>query len=76
MCFGGAGGMNFTPPHVPPALPPATGEVDPAVQRARDEQRKRSAAMAGYGSTIRTSGLGVTTPAPNTTAGFKALMGA
>jgi hypothetical protein len=76
MCFLGAGGMSFTPPPLPPAPPPAANEVDPAVQRARDAERRKAAAMAGYGSTIRTSGLGLATPAPNTTAGFKALLGA
>ena len=76
MCFFGTGGMNFAPPPLPPALAPPAGEVDPAVQRARDAERRKAAAMTGYGSTIRTSGLGLATPAPNTTAGFKALLGA
>ena len=66
-------------PAPPPALPPAAAtptEVDPAVIKARDEAKKRAAGLAGYGSTIATSGLGVTTPAPLTTAGGgKALLG-
>jgi len=49
--------------------------VDPAVQQARDDAKKRAAAMAGYASTITTSGLGVLTPA-NTTAGQKTQLGA
>lgn len=64
-------------PPLPAAPPPPVNEVDPAVRAARDEARRRAAAMSGYGSTIATSGSGVTTPAPNTTtAGFKALLGA
>jgi hypothetical protein len=73
MCLGT---MNVPPPPLPPAIPPPVNPVDADVQRARDEQRRRAAAMAGYGSTIRTSGLGLATPAPNTTAGFKAILGA
>lgn len=48
--------------------------VDPSIKQARDEQKKRAAAMAGYASTIATSGQGVVGPA-STTAG-KALLGA
>tara|TARA_R110000868_G_scaffold411706_1_gene707770 strand:- start:11298 stop:11432 length:135 start_codon:yes stop_codon:yes gene_type:complete len=44
------------------------------VKRARDDQKKRAAAMAGYASTIATGGQGVTGPA-STTAG-KQLLGA
>ena len=76
MCFGFTPSGGFTPPSLPPAPPPPINEVDPAVQRARDEQRRKAAAMAGYGSTVATSGLGVGAMAPNTTAGFKALLGA
>lgn len=66
-------------PAPPPALPAAAAvptEVDPEVRRAREEAKKRAAGLAGYGSTIATSGMGVTTPAPLTTAsGGKALLG-
>ena len=48
--------------------------ADESVKRARDEQKKRAQAMAGYASTIATGGQGVTTPAA-TTAG-KQLLGA
>lgn len=73
-------------PAPPPLLPaPSPGATDPAARRAREEQKRRAAAMAGYASTIATSGLGVTAPAPLTTAssapassgrsGAKALLG-
>lgn len=82
MClFGGpqmSGGGQVPMPAAPPPLPAQAAtptEVDPEVKRARDESRKRAASLAGYGSTIATSGLGVTTPAPLTTAGGKALLG-
>jgi hypothetical protein len=62
-----------TPPPAPAAPPPAPTPVDPTVQAARDAAKKKASAMAGYASTITTSGLGVTTPA-STTAG-KVLLG-
>jgi hypothetical protein len=48
--------------------------ADESVKRARDEQKKRAAAMSGYASTITTGGMGLTTPA-NTTAGAKTMLG-
>jgi len=70
----------FNPPQMPrPAAPPpppdVVNEVDPAALRAREDAKKRAAAMSGYSGTIATSGLGVTTPAPLTTSGGKALLG-
>lgn len=44
------------------------------MQQARERAKKKAAAMAGYASTITTSGLGVLTPA-NTTAGTKMMLG-
>lgn len=83
---GGGGGQMYppmsapqlaqpTPAELPAPPPPAPTTVDPAVQRARDEAKRRAGAMAGYASTITTSGLGVLTPA-NTTAGQKTSLGA
>lgn len=46
--------------------------ADESVKRARDEQKKRAAAMAGYASTISTGGQGVVGPA-STTAGKQVL---
>ena len=44
------------------APPPVATEVDPAVQDARERERKRLAA-ARLGSTLLTGGAGLTTPA-------------
>lgn len=60
---------------LPPPPPPAPTEVDPGVQQARSQARRRAAAMQGYASTIAGSPLGITAPA-NTTAGGKVLLGA
>lgn len=49
--------------------------ADPAVREARDEQKKRAAAMAGYASTIATGGLGLTGPASTTAARGKTALG-
>jgi len=49
--------------------------ADESVKRARDEAKKRAAAMSGYASTITTGGLGLTTPA-STTATGKQMLGA
>lgn len=72
------GGAASYPPMSPPALPPAPDPVptyaDDSVRKARDEQKKRAQAMAGYASTISTSGQGLMTPA-STTAG-KTVLGA
>lgn len=49
--------------------------ADDSVKRARDEEKKRAAAMAGYASTIATGGQGIMAPA-STTAGGKQQLGA
>lgn len=59
------------PPPVPSNVPTP---VDPAVLAARDAAKKKAAGMAGYASTITTSGQGVLVPA-NTTAGTKQFLG-
>lgn len=63
-----------TPADLPAAPGPVPSNVptplDPAQLAARDRAKARAASMAGYASTITTSGLGVLTPA-NTTAGTK-----
>lgn len=73
------GGQAAYPPMSPPALPPAPAPVpsmaDPAVREARDEQKKRAAAMAGYASTIATGGLGLTAPASTTATRGKTVLG-
>ena len=77
--FGGAPSMGAMPPTSPPPVvePPAPAPtfVDPEVQRARETQKKRAQSMAGYASTIATSGLGVPGPANTTAGGGKALLG-
>lgn len=74
------GGQAAFPPMPPPALPPAPepapSMVDPSVREARDAQKKRAAAMAGYASTITTGGLGITGPASTTAARGKTMLGA
>lgn len=83
------GGQAAFPPMSPPALPPMPDPVptmaDETVRKARDEQKKRAAAMAGYASTIATGGLGLTGQASTTSAssssaglagGGKTLLGA
>jgi len=64
-----------TPAPLPAAPPPAPTEVDPTVQKARDDAKRKAAAMQGYASTIATSGLGDLTPV-STTAGGKTQLGA
>ncbi|TAJ96989.1 MAG: hypothetical protein EPO41_04675 [Reyranella sp.] len=64
----------MSPPALPPAPDPVPSYADDSVKKARDEQKKRAQAMAGYASTIATSGTGLATPA-STTAG-KQLLGA
>ncbi len=74
------GGQAAFPPMSPPALPPAPepapSMVDPSVREARDAQKKRAAAMAGYASTITTGGLGLTDTASTTAARGKTILGA
>ncbi len=62
------------PQPLPPMPEPVPQMADESVKRARDEQKKRAAAMSGYASTITTGGQGVVGPA-STTAG-KQLLGA
>lgn len=70
---GGGGGAAFPPPaSLPPAPDPVPQMADESVKRARDDQKKRAAAMAGYASTIATGGQGVMAPA-STTAGKQVL---
>lgn len=73
---GGPSGQTAypSPAPLPPAPDPVPQMADESVKRARDEQKKRAQAFAGYSSTIATSGTGVTTPA-STTAG-KTMLGA
>lgn len=63
----------MSPPALPPAPDPVPSMVDDSVKKAREEQKKRAQAMAGYASTIATGGQGVTSPA-STTAG-KTMLG-
>ena len=74
------GGQAAFPPMSPPALPPAPepapSMADPSVREARDAQKKRAAAMAGYASTITTGGLGLTGAASTTAAPGKTMLGA
>jgi len=74
------GGQAAYPPMSPPALPPAPEPIpsmaDPSVREAREAQKKRAAAMAGYASTIATAGLGLTDAASTTAARAKTLLGA
>lgn len=74
--FGGAGGGTAypSPAPLPPAPEPVPSYADESVKRARDDQKKRAAAMAGYASTIATGGQGIAGPA-STTAG-KTMLGA
>lgn len=68
-----------TPAPLPDAPPPFDTNIptpfDPAVQQARDDMKRKAASMAGYASTITTSGQGVIVPA-NTTQGVKSFSGA
>ena len=51
--------------------------ADDSVKKARDDEKKRAAAMAGYASTIATGGRGIMAPASTTaTAGGKQQLGA
>lgn len=73
------GGQAAYPPMSPPALPPAPDPVpsmaDASVREAREAQKKRAAAMAGYASTIATGGLGLTGAASTTAARGKTMLG-
>lgn len=73
------GGQAAYPPMSPPALPPAPepapSMADPSVREAREAQKKRAAAMAGYASTIATGGLGLTDAASTTALRGKTMLG-
>ena len=62
MCFFG-GASAPAPPPLPPPLPPPPTPADPEVARARSRQRERAALAGGRQGTIKTSGLGLLTPA-------------
>lgn len=51
------------PPPLPPAPTPVPTKQDPAVLKARQRERRQAALSAGRGSTVLTSGLGLTTEA-------------
>lgn len=74
------GGQAAYPPMSPPAPPPAPAPhpsmADSSVREAREAQKKRAAAMAGYASTIATGGLGLTDPASTTGPRGKTMLGA
>lgn len=81
--FGGQMAQQALPPAAPPPLPvipppePVPTSVDPQVKQARDDAKKRAAAMSGYASTIATGGQGIVGPASTTaSAGGKVLLGA
>jgi hypothetical protein len=59
MSFGGA-----KMPAVPAAPQPAPTPTDPAVEAAADALRQTQAEASGRGSTILTSGMGVSTAPP------------
>lgn len=70
MCMSGA--KSPAPPPPPPPLPDPPKETDPAIKKARDNERQRAALAAGRDSTILNGGAGVTAPA---TIGKKTLLG-
>lgn len=75
MCIGAAQAMPAPPP-LPALPPPGPTPVSPEVVNAATEQKRRAAASGGYGSTIATSGAGLTTPAFTAgSQGFKLLTG-
>lgn len=53
-------------PEPPAPLPPPPQAQDPAIVRARTRSRQQAALAEGRGSTVLTSGLGLTTPASST----------
>ena len=65
MCLPGP--STPSPAPLPPAPAPAPTEVDPAVKRARTENRQRAALAQGRDSTITTCPQGLTnTPVATT----------
>lgn len=64
---------------LPPTPPPAPTMLDPAVVRAGEEMKRRTAAQQGYASTITNTGGGQGLVMPAFTSGsqgFKTLTGA
>jgi hypothetical protein len=59
MCFGGAP----KPPAIPAPPPPPPAPEDPAVKKAADDAKMAASKRRGFGSTVRTSGLGDTSEA-------------
>jgi len=84
---GGGGGGGYYPPTSPPTIvmpepaplpaapPPPPTMADQGVKDARDAAKRKARGMAGYASTITTSGMGVITPAQTTAPPPKALLG-
>lgn len=68
MCFGGAKTPDVAVPATPPPLPTP---VDPAIKKARSDQRQK-AALAGANSTTATSAMGDTSQA---NVAYKTLLG-
>ena len=71
MCVFGGPSIPAPPPPPPPPQPAPT-RVDPEVQAARTDEKKRIAAMAGRASTIATGPFGLTSEANR---GYKKLLG-
>jgi hypothetical protein len=63
MCFFSAPKIPSIPPPPPPPPPPPAPPtpIDPAVTAARTKDRQVAALAQGRGSTVLTSGLGLTT---------------
>jgi hypothetical protein len=55
-----------SPPPLPPAPPPPPRDVDPQIQKARDDERGRAKLAVGRSATILTGGEGLTAPASTT----------
>lgn len=51
------------PPAPPPAPPPLPKPVDPEVQKAREDERRRAKLAVGRSATILTGGQGLGAPA-------------
>jgi hypothetical protein len=58
--------ISYAPPMMPALPPPPPTPVDKTVEEAAARTRSQLAAAGGFGSTLLTSGQGVTTPAPVT----------
>lgn len=67
MCVFRSPSIPAAPLPLPPAAPPPQPQrQDPAVAQARKSNRQQAARAQGRGSTILTSGLGLTTEASTT----------